>query len=466
MKLSIRTRLTMIIALVFLGVFILLLVAGTSALYYGLTEAADRQLKIEQKGILELFHKEFQNLPTATGETSNQLTNRLLEELKEIIGYKQEFVLFSLEKGTSRHIFGEGGTKNIHFLLPRGFLRKADGFYNKNLRDRRYRVRISHQDWGTLVIGIKNETFFDLAQEFKEIIVIWIPLTFLMVLLGGYFLAGVVMNPVASAARAAENITLTNLKRRLPEYTGKDKFGQLISTLNAMIDRIEEGVKEIQQFTQNAAHELRTPLTILRGELELLYQQENLPDEARSSLQRALDRSIAMSKLVENLLLLSNADSHRYPVQKKIFPLHRLVKEVVEDVAILAEERDIRVETTDLEPVDFYGDEALIRQLLLNLSDNALKYTPRGKIEYSLRKTGDRLILVISDTGRGIPEEDQPHIFDRFYRARHSNSANPSGSGLGLAICQWVVQIHEGKMNIESEVNKGTVVTLEFPLKS
>ena len=136
------------------------------------------------------------------------------------------------------------------------------------------------------------------------------------------------MKPVVAAAETTEKITLTNLSARLPEYTGKDEFGKLVTTLNSMIARLEQGVNQVQQFTQDAAHELRTPLTTLRGELELAYQKKNLPDEVREALQKSLDRAISMSQIVDNLMLLAQSDTGHYPIQKNTFQLDELVHDL------------------------------------------------------------------------------------------------------------------------------------------
>jgi signal transduction histidine kinase len=270
---------------------------------------------------------------------------------------------------------------------------------------------------------------------------------------------------VVAAARTAESISLANLQRRLPAYYGKDEFGTLAATLNRMIARLEEGIKRLQQFTQDAAHELRTPLTILRGELELAYQDEDANEETSAWLQRILDRVIGLGQIVDNLMLLARSDSGDYPIRKIPFRLDAAVEEIFEDLQILAEGRPVAVQLQNGMAVEFVGDESLMRRLLLNLCDNAIKYTPHGTIELSLKKVGTEIDLAISDTGRGIPPEDLPHIFDRFYRVDKARSSDTGGSGLGLAICKWIVAAHGGKIEVKSRLKKGTTVRVSLPLK-
>jgi len=464
MKYSIRTRLTLSITFVFLFIFFFILVAGAIALYLGLNEEIDRDLRIEEKRMSELFALEFQDLLTEKGENRKSLRDKLVEELNEIYRYKRQFVIFPLESNTGRRIYAGGELKNVQLLLPKGFLALKDGYYNQRFDSNLYRLLIIRKEWGTLLLGARNQAFFEVADEFKEIFLIGIPLVIMLVILGGRFLARQAMRPVVSAAEAAEKITLTDLGQRLSDYDKKDEFGILVTTLNKMIIRLERGINRIQQFTQDAAHELRTPLTILRGELELLYQQDDLSEQIQASLQKTLDRTISLNKIVEDLMLLAQSDSGHYKLDKSTFRLDQVIQETVEDVKILAENRPIGVNLIYCDQVNFFGDEQLIRRLLLNLSDNALKYTEKGHIEFSLKVQNNAVEIKIKDTGIGIPEENFPHIFDRFYRVEKGRTSSDKGSGLGLSICKWIVEAHDGAIDIASEEGKGTTVIIIFPL--
>ena len=463
MSLSIRTRLTLLIALVFLCVLAFILASGAFALYLGLNEEIDKALSAEHKRMTTLFESEYQDLLTARGALLDSLSGEFSEDLHDLHGDRQQFAVFSLHTISGRRIYSDGGIRNIQFLLPKGFLSKQEGFYDQVFLEKRYRTLIGLAQWGTVVVGMENQTFLEVVDEMKQVLAIGLPLMLLVVLLGGRFLAGLAMRPVLSAARTTEKITLNRLDQRLPAYSGKDEFGKLVETLNNMISKIDEGVKRIQQFTQDVAHELRTPLTIQRGELELLYQQEHLPEDVRATVQKALDRAIGMSKITENLMLLAQSDAGRYPVERKLFCLDGAVREIVEDVQILAEGKPVKVALAKCDPVEFYGDEHLIRRLLINLADNALKHTAQGKIEFALNIHEEFVEITIDDTGIGIPKEDVPRIFDRFYRVEKARGGKEGSIGLGLAICKWIVGAHGGTIRIESEVGKGTSVHVSLP---
>ena len=463
MKFSIRIRLTLLITLVFLCLFFFLIIAGAVALYHGLNEEIDRNLRIEQTRMTELFESEFRELLIEKGKSRKSLRDEFIADLDEIYLYKHQFVIFSLETKTGRRIYAAGKPKNVQLLLPKGFVSHEDGYYNQRFDGDLYRVFIIRREWGTLVLGAENQTFFEVADEFKEIFLAGIPLVIILVFIGGRFLARRAMRPVVSAAESADKITLTNPGQRLSEYNKNDEFGVLVKTLNNMIIRLEQGVQQIQRFTQDVAHELRTPLTILRGELELLYQQDDLPDDTHVALQKTLDRTISLNKIVEDLMLLDQSDSGHYSLDKSIFQLDQVIQETVEDVKILAEKRPIKVKLSHCDQVEFFGDEQLIRRLLLNLSDNALKNTNKGQIDFSLKSQKDAVTIKIIDTGIGIPPKELPRIFDRFYRLEQSRTSPNRGSGLGLSISKWIVSAHSGEIHINSELSKGTIVAILLP---
>jgi len=464
MTLTIRSRLTIWFTLAFSAV--LILVVGVVALkLYGQFDSETRAvLRNEESWITKLVADEFLYISTAQGSEYDSLAVDLNENLEERYGLKQQFALMAIQHNAEK-IFFSGGMKDIDQLLPTDFFQRRAGVYNLVIADDHYQVRLFKRGWGAVAVGMLNERMFEVAEEAGKILVWLVPFAMLFAIAGGWLLARLALRPVVAAARSAESISLANLKTRLPEYTGKDEFGALVNTLNRMIARLEEGVERLQQFTQDAAHELRTPLTILRGDLELAYQDENTADETRAWLQRILDRVIALGQIVDNLMLLARSDSGDYPIHKTRFRLDVAVKEIFEDLQILAEGRPLAVHLRNSEVVEFFGDESLMRRLILNLCENALKYTAQGNIELSLKKIGPKINLVVSDTGKGIPAEDLPHIFDRFYRVDKSHSSATGGSGLGLAICQWIVSAHGGKIQVTSEIAKGTTVRVSLPDK-
>lgn len=463
MILTIRGRLTIWYALAFSAVLLLVLGVLAWALHRQLNNELREALRAEESWITSLFAYQFPQLAAAESETFSALANELHEELDERYGLKHQFAVLAVARGAEKSVF-TGGVKNIDRLLPADFLERRAGNYDLTIAKDRYRVRLFRRDWGKAAVGAENETMFEIAEEASKILIWLLPLALMLAVAGGWLLARLSLRPVVAAAQTAESISLANLSERLPAYAGKDEFGVLAATLNRMIARLEDGVKRLRQFTQDAAHELRTPLTVLRGDLELAYQDETTATVTRLWLQRMLDRVIALGQIVENLMLLAHSDSGDYPNHKQLFRLDAAVKDVFEDLQILAENRPIAVHLDSDQVVEFFGDELLIRRLLLNLCDNALKCTVEGKIELSLSKADTQVELIIRDSGGGIPPEDLPHIFDRFYRVDKARSNDAGGSGLGLAICQWIVTAHGGKIEVTSELGKGTTVRVLLPI--
>jgi heavy metal sensor kinase len=462
MALTIRARLTIWYTLTFFGVLLLVIGMLALELYQQLSDEAHITLDTEEAWITILFESEFQPiLLIPAKDKRDSLLAELPEDLEERYGLKRQFAVLRLDGYTEKRFFS-GGVKNIDQLLPPDLLDRETGSYDVRVGRNRYRVRIFHREWGKVAIGVENDTIFKVAVEVGKRLLWLLPLSLLLTIGGGWLLAKLAMRPVVDAAQAADSISVSNLKERLQPYIGKDEFGALIVTLNRMIARVEEGVKRLQQFTQDAAHELRTPIAILRGDLELAYHDEKASEDTRAFLQKTLDRVIALGRIVDNLLLLARSDSGNYPIKKVLFRLDAAVHEIFEDLQILADGRALTVHLQACGELEFFGDELLIRRLLMNLCENAVKYTPQGKIELALQKTKTATVFTISDTGEGIPAEDLPHIFDRFYRVDKSRSS-ASGSGLGLAICQWIVAAHHGEINLSSSVGAGTTVRVSFP---
>lgn len=283
--------------------------------------------------------------------------------------------------------------------------------------------------------------------------------------LGGFILARISLKPIDDLATSAREITASNLSNRLPEPKTNDEVARLTYTLNEMIARLEGSFNQIKQFTADVSHELRTPLAILTGELEVALRSDKTPEEYQTLLISALEEVGRLSKVVRTLLDLSRAETGQVSIDHQVVNLSAMLDELSEDAMILAEERSISVGSM-IEPAIFIdGDSVRLHQALLNILDNAIKYTPEGgDILMRLVQEGDRAILRLSDTGVGIAPEHLPHIFDRFYRADQARSQDIQGNGLGLSIVKWIIEAHEGTIRAESKQNKGTMITIVLPI--
>ncbi|MEA3333263.1 MAG: ATP-binding protein [Pseudomonadota bacterium] len=280
----------------------------------------------------------------------------------------------------------------------------------------------------------------------------------------GLFLAGKALKPIREIARTTRHITVNNLEERITVPVARDDIGQLASTINGMLDRLSLSFHKINQFTADASHELRTPLTIMRGELEIALRGERSSEEYLETLGSSLEEVERMSRIVNDLLLLSKSDMGQEVMHFDPVDLRILLLDLLSNFKILADEQRIQL-SSDLEEVEtVFGDQLRLRQLLVNLLTNAIRYTPaEGKINLALRNVESGVEISVADTGIGIPAEDIPRIFDRFYRADKARSRQYGGSGLGLSIVKWIVNAHQGMIKVDSVVGEGSVFRVVLP---
>ncbi|MDD8018572.1 MAG: ATP-binding protein [Bacteroidota bacterium] len=329
------------------------------------------------------------------------------------------------------------------------------------------RLAVSQDQSMKVYVAYPISEINDVLSNLFSIFIYFIPVALIVSVFGGYFLAVRSFQPVDDITRTARAITAQNLDRRI-HYAGvDDELGRLVATFNEMISRLQLSFSQIQQFSIDASHELRTPLTIMRGELELvLRSKKRTPEEYRQVLSSTLEETIRMTSIVENLLVLTKADLGRSQTNFQDVWLRQIIEELHEDSEILAQSKKITVAMGTLDDALVFGDPVRIRQLLLNLIDNAIKYTPEeGSVELSLTRDDGQAKIKVKDTGVGIPAEEQLKIFDRFYRVDKARSRELGGSGLGLSISKWIAELHGGSISVESESEKGSVFTVSFPLK-
>jgi two-component system, OmpR family, sensor kinase len=291
------------------------------------------------------------------------------------------------------------------------------------------------------------------------------PVALLVSLVGGWFLAGRALRPVHAITQAAQRIAAGDWTQRIRTPHSNDEIGQLASTFNDMIGRLDVSFRQIRQFSADASHELRTPLTITKGETELALRRPRQAEDYRVVLESNLEEIDRMSRIVDELLFLSRADLGE--IKLKMFPvqLDDLVGEIQQQALVLGKERNIHTVLEAIEPVVVQGDDLRLRELLLNLVDNAVKYSQEGQtVEISLSVVGNRGKLVVRDHGIGISPEDQGRIFDRFYRTDEARAHAAKGTGLGLAICKWIVEVHHGTIEVQSAVHGGSCFTVFLPL--
>jgi heavy metal sensor kinase len=290
------------------------------------------------------------------------------------------------------------------------------------------------------------------------------PVTLAVASLGGIFLASRALSPIDKLTRLAHRISAEDLSQRLDLQLPDDEVGRLARTFDEMIARLDEAFRRQRQFTADASHELRTPLTAVKGQVEVALQKERSSEAYREVLQTVNEQVDRLIRMVGSLLTLARADAGQIPIAFELVSLADLVGAAVEQVHPMAEKRGLELGVAPGPSVVLQADEDLLLQLLLNLLDNAIKYTPsRGQVTAGWTADDTQIELWVRDTGAGIGPEHLPHIFDRFYRADKARSRAEGGVGLGLSICRWIAQAHGGSISVESAPREGSTFTARLP---
>ena len=291
-----------------------------------------------------------------------------------------------------------------------------------------------------------------------------LPVTLLLSLLGGFFLAGRILNPLQWITRRARTISADNLSERLEISNPDDELGKLSALLNEGFARLDDSFSRLKRFTQDAAHELRTPLAVMRGVGEVGLQENRQTSEYREVIGSMLEEVERMGKIVDGLLTLARGDSGRFAHTRKPENLAELIDEVVECLRVLAEDKQQQlIFQCEASPVANVNRDAL-NLALMNLLANAIRYTqPCGVIQITLRASEESSIIEIKDNGPGIAHEHHPHIFERFYRVDASRSHQTGGSGLGLAIARWAVETNDGNIELQSTQGEGCLFRIVLP---
>jgi heavy metal sensor kinase len=313
--------------------------------------------------------------------------------------------------------------------------------------------------------GISHAPIEQLLRSLLTLLVMLTPLVLFAAGIGGYLMMTHTLKPVVSLTQKAERIGIGELGERLPVIPTGDELERLSLSLNRMITRLEDALDHNRRFSADVSHELRTPLTILRGELEHVIQLRDLRQEVVDSVGSALEEIERLAKIVESLLAISRLESGGAGIEYNPFDLDSLTKTTTEQMQLLASEKQISLVCDSAGPVCATGDETRVKQVLVNLIDNAIKYTsPGGHVVLSVVTHGKSAVLTVTDDGAGIPSESLPHVFERFYRAEKARSRSCPGVGLGLALVQAVCRAHGGEVAIESSEGVGTTVRVTLPL--
>jgi signal transduction histidine kinase len=328
-------------------------------------------------------------------------------------------------------------------------------------------IRIGPDGTETLIeAGGTTDSIRHVLRTLLFIMLLTTPVTLVAATIGGHALMSRILQPVVLLTKRAERVGRQHLGQRLPVIPTGDELERLSLALNQMIGRLEEALAHNRRFSADASHELRTPLTIIRGELEALVEMP-LPAVAMNGIESALEESTRMSALVHSLMTISRLDDGGEQLERRPVNLVNVVNVTLDHMILLAEAKHVSLTHLTALPVYVTGDEMRLKQVVVNLVDNAIKYTPSGgAVTVSVSAESTRAIIKVADTGIGIPQVALPFVFDRFYRADQARSRESGGIGLGLSIVRSICTAHDGIAMVESAEGIGSIFSVELPLLS
>lgn len=313
-------------------------------------------------------------------------------------------------------------------------------------------------------VGARFDEVTETLDKILLVLAVSIPSSLLLLWCGGWFLAGRALKPVDLVTRSAQKISAENLSHRLEVVNPNDEIGRLVETFNSTLDRLENSFIRTRRFSTDVSHELRTPLTILRGETEVGLRWCGDPDELKKILKSNLEEINRMSDIIAHLLELSRAEEGELTLDLKRVDLQELLQDLVQQTISLTEEKEIAFTMTGSEPVYVSGDLLRLKQIFLNLLDNALKFTPHGgEIRILLEQEPGWAKVSVIDSGPGIPDKDLPYIFDQFYRVDKARNRKDGGCGLGLSLVRSLSEAHGGRVELQCNPGGGCAFAVYLP---
>jgi len=452
MNFSIKTRLTLWYLLI-----IAILLVFWSIVAYSLMERglADKHVSPVQIRITDLQSESGNTHVISQTDLITQLpredNRRLILSmsftLKELITIKDNSGVLNVE--TPEGTLSIDLNSIVRYTFPDKTIVWVYVYYLGN-QPNQYRILTLYQTAGEQILS-----------DFIKVILISMLLTLLLAGIFGFFLVRKFLKPVRSISETAQDISDKNLGMRL-KTDSRDELGQLATTLNGMFERLQQAFERERQFTTDVSHELRAPLAVAQGEASLALRKERSPEEYQKALENISREIDQLSFLISHLLFLARSDGVMVTEDVDLKPL---LEELLEDAEVLCEQKKIALESELNETALIRGDFTLLREMFLNLIDNAVRYTPEnGKIKISLSVKDGFSYASVRDSGIGIPQEHLPYIFNSFYRVDKSRSREDGGTGLGLAICKRIAELHGGKIGVSSEENIGSTFTVELPI--
>ena len=468
---TVRSRLTLwyvtILAAILVVVIALIYVLLARALYVRVDDSLHAVVRIAATSLTNDLH-EGQDQDDAARSTSSELASRQH--------------MLAIYDGRGR-LLGEAGREDDIVVplppvneIPAGEPALLTIVETDDLDDRhRLAVqRITVQPFGVdfiVVVGSSLEPTDEELESLRGILAYVVPLSLVIAGIGGWFLAGRSLAPVVTMADRARRIGVENLSERLPVANPRDELGLLAGTFNELLGRLEGSLVQQRQFMADASHELRTPVTIARTAASVALQQPSREEpEYREALEIIEQETTRLSRIVDDMFTLTRADAGNYPLREQPMYLDEVVDDVVRKARIVATTRGVSIACETEHPAPFTGDEDLVRRLLINVLDNAIRYSPTGgAVRVALDRSASSYAVSISDQGPGIADEVQPRIFERFYRvdaARTHDGISDGGAGLGLALARWIAREHGGDVTLAASSRLGSTFVITLPASS
>jgi heavy metal sensor kinase len=297
-------------------------------------------------------------------------------------------------------------------------------------------------------------------------IILWLlPFGIVLAVFSGWWIAGRVLRPLESLSAGAQEMSIARLHKRLPLTGAGDELDQLADTFNDMFGRLEKAVGQMKDFTASISHELRTPLTVLRGEAEVALARAHAEEDYRRVLESQLEEFSKLSQMIDHMLTLARAEAGQIKLARDHVNLSDLAQSLVEQMEIVAASKTVTLAAKPDGEVIVIGDSGWLERAVLNLLDNAIKFTPEGgRVEVSVSSLPGEAVLEVRDTGIGISAQALPHVFEPFYRGDPSRSREFDGAGLGLSLVEWIVREHQGRISVVSQPGQGSLFRVAIPL--
>ena len=461
---SLRSRLIAWYAGLLTAVFLLLAALMFLSLkHYLEASLAEAQVHRAQQIAVTLLANVRQTGEAAIGKEINSLYAPEINDRFIRISRQDGSVLYSSNPPTDQS-FDPTGLPSLSAGPPKESVRKQRLADNKTLLIAALDSPPANGVRYVVEVGAPMGPVEAMLRQFLVLLAIGLPVAMLVAIGVAYLLVGRALAPVDQIARKAEQITQHNLSERLPVAQTAEELERLSLSLNLMIGRLEDAFLNSTRFVADASHELRTPLTTMRAELESMVSDGRLTPELRESLGSILEELGRLTGIVEGLVAISRLDAGEGQTEWVQFDMSELAATTADQMSLLAEDKGIAVRYDAKEPVMVAGDRARLKQVVVNLLDNAIKYTPeKGAIHLRVGTVNGHAVLEVSDNGIGIPSDALPHVFNRFFRVDKARTRDPGGAGLGLSIVKSICTAHGATVQAFSS-RDGSVFRVTLPI--